>query len=134
MVKQDCNFLSIQPMKSKEIGNFGEGAVCRFLESKGYEIVKRNFTVRGGEIDIIARKSGVLAFVEVKTRKAESLTSGESAVTRAKMSHIIKAAGEFIKSLDSVPECRFDVAVVTAGGNDISNIKYYKGAFDASRQ
>lgn len=120
-------------MKSRETGNMGESAVCRFLESKGYEIVKRNFTVRGGEIDIIAEKAGVLVFVEVKTRKADSLTSGESAMTRAKISHIIKAADEYIKKLDNVPECRFDVAVVTVGG-DVSDIRYYEGAFDASRQ
>ena len=41
-------------MKTTEIGRLGETAVCRQLEQQGYSIVRRNFCVRGGEIDIIA--------------------------------------------------------------------------------
>ena len=56
-------------MKTTEIGRLGETAVCRQLEQQGYSIVRRNFCVRGGEIDIIAENGEYLAFVEVKTRK-----------------------------------------------------------------
>ena len=71
-------------MKTTEIGRLGETAVCRQLEQQGYSIVRRNFCVRGGEIDIIAENGEYLAFVEVKTRKPNSLTSGFDDVTAKK--------------------------------------------------
>ena len=71
-------------IKTTEIGRLGETAVCRQLEQQGYSIVRRNFCVRGGEIDIIAENGEYLAFVEVKTRKPNSLTSGFDDVTAKK--------------------------------------------------
>ena len=50
-------------------GNLGEAAVCEYLVQQGAEILCRNFTVRGGEIDIVARQGEYLLFVEVKTRR-----------------------------------------------------------------
>ena len=57
----------IDHTQRRKAGNIGEDAVCGFLVRHGYEIIKRNFTVRGGEIDIIAEKADIIAFVEVKT-------------------------------------------------------------------
>ena len=54
--------------------------------------LKRNYTVRGGEIDIIAKKNDCVAFVEVKTRKLDAFQSGEEAVTKSKQKRIIKTA------------------------------------------
>ncbi|MGN0690377.1 MAG: YraN family protein, partial [Oscillospiraceae bacterium] len=53
-------------MKNKEIGYAGEKLVAEFLESRGCEILCRNFTIRGGEIDIVAKDGEYLVFVEVK--------------------------------------------------------------------
>ena len=44
-------------MINKEIGNFGEMAVCKYLEKYGYTVLKRNYRIRGGEIVIIAYNS-----------------------------------------------------------------------------
>ena len=46
--------MGIDHTQRRKAGNIGEDAVCGFLVRHGYEIIKRNFTVRGGEIDIIA--------------------------------------------------------------------------------
>ncbi|MFR9035090.1 MAG: YraN family protein [Ruminococcus sp.] len=62
--------MGIDHTQRRKTGNIGEDAVCGFLVRHGYEIIKRNFTVRGGEIDIIAEKADIIAFVEVKTRGA----------------------------------------------------------------
>ena len=118
---------------SKEKGNRGEQAVCDFLRKNGYEILERNFTIRGGEIDIIARKNGVISFVEVKTRKAGSLTSGEEAITKSKKQCIIKTAERYLNSLGQSVSCRFDVAVVELNGERVTHLKYYVSAFDASK-
>ncbi|MBQ6634336.1 MAG: YraN family protein [Ruminococcus sp.] len=114
-------------------GNIGEDAVCSFLERNGYEIIRRNFTVHGGEIDIIAKKGETLCFVEVKSRREDPLAEGEQAMTKAKKAHIVKAAERFMQAFGEECECRFDVAVVTLKENTVSHLKYYVSAFDASQ-
>lgn len=119
-------------MKSREIGNIGEQAVCDYICKNGYEIMKRNFTVKGGEIDIIAKKNDTVCFIEVKTRKHSALASGEYALTVAKRRHIIYAAERFLNTLSDVPKCRFDVAVVEMKNEKVIKLKYYVNAFDNS--
>ena len=55
----------------KNVGDLGEQLAADMLSNSGYRIIKRNFTVRGGEIDIIAIKDGVMHFIEVKTRTGD---------------------------------------------------------------
>ena len=50
-----------------ELGRFGEKVAAKYLESKGYDIIQKNFMCRQGEIDIIARDFNELVFIEVKT-------------------------------------------------------------------
>ncbi len=51
----------------RELGDKGEGVVCKYLEGKGYEIIGRNYLKPWGEIDIIAKKGSVVSFIEVKS-------------------------------------------------------------------
>ena len=120
-------------MDKRKIGNLGEDFVCRYLVKKGCKIERRNFWIRGGEIDIIASKQNKLFFVEVKTRTADPLVSGETAITRAKKEHIIKTAKAYLRESGKAFECRFDVAVVTHDGERITDFVYYDNAFDASK-
>lgn len=54
-------------MSTKELGELGEKLACEYLVKKGYKILGKNYSIKFGEIDIIARKSRVIHFVEVKT-------------------------------------------------------------------
>lgn len=47
----------------RRFGNWGEDAAVRYLKTRGYEILDRNYRSSWGEIDIIARQRDVLAFV-----------------------------------------------------------------------
>lgn len=49
-------------------GRRAEWLAAVFLVLKGYRVIARRFKAAGGEIDIIARKPGLLVFVEVKER------------------------------------------------------------------
>ena len=71
-------------MDKKELGYYGENVVAYYLKKKGYTILKRNFCVKGGEIDIIAQYEDIIAFVEVKTRAPDPLVNGFEAVTKSK--------------------------------------------------
>jgi putative endonuclease len=54
-------------LNSREKGNIGEGIACTFLMKRGFDIVEKNYLKKWGEIDIIARKNGVINFIEVKS-------------------------------------------------------------------
>lgn len=122
----------IDHTQRRKAGNIGEDAVCGFLVRHGYEIIKRNFTVRGGEIDIIAEKADTIAFVEVKTRTVGSMTSAEEAVDLRKQRLIIRTAQAYLQNAAQPLQCRFDVAVVETEGGKVKKLRYYVNAFDAS--
>ncbi|MBR6419991.1 MAG: YraN family protein [Oscillospiraceae bacterium] len=113
-------------------GNLGEAAVCAYLVQQGAEILCRNFTVRGGEIDIVARQGEFLLFVEVKTRRPGAMVSGAAAVTAAKRQHLIHAAEQYLLRNPADLQPRFDVAEVEYSGSFVRHIEYIPFAFDAS--
>lgn len=124
--------MGIDHTQRRKAGNIGEGAVCGFLARQGYEIIKRNFTVRGGEIDIIAEKADIIAFVEVKTRTIGSMTSAEEAADLRKQRLIIRTAQAYLQNVAQPLQCRFDVATVETEGGKVKKLRYYVNAFDAS--
>ncbi len=56
-------------------GILGEDKACKFLKKQGFEILKRNFHSKFGEIDIIAKKDEILHFIEVKFTQKEYLNN-----------------------------------------------------------
>lgn len=118
-------------------GKLGEDYSCKYLEENGYSILKRNFHSRYGEIDIIAKKDDVIAFIEVKTRKANSLVLAEEAVNLSKQKKIILTAEYYLESLDNEVIPRFDVITIETSDSkefNVENINHYKGAFTVNRK
>ena len=110
-----------------QLGNRGESLVAQLLENKGYTIIARNYQKRFGEIDLIAERNDVLAFVEVKTRTHELFDLSEL-ITPTKQRKIIATAKAFIaeKHYDD-KTCRFDVALLQDCNAD--KISYISNAF-----
>ena len=50
----------------------GELTALRYLQEKWYDIIETNYTIQGGEIDIIAKEEGIYVFIEVRYRSDES--------------------------------------------------------------
>ena len=116
----------------RETGNLGEAAVCDYLTQRGAEILCRNFTVRGGEIDILAKQGEYLLIVEVKTRRPDALVSGAAAVDAKKQRCMIRAAEQYLLKNPCDLQPRFDVAEVEYSGAFVRHIEYIEHAFDAS--
>lgn len=110
-------------------GNAGESFVTSRLEKEGFTIKARNYTRRGGEIDIIAEKDEVRAFVEVKTRAREYFDLSE-VITPTKQQRIVKTACCYNSehTLGEKQICRFDVALVIGNGEHY-NLTYIPNAF-----
>lgn len=53
--------------ESQKTGEIGENIACRYLSSKGFTIIERNYTRVCGEIDIVAKKQNTIHFIEVKS-------------------------------------------------------------------
>lgn len=81
--------------KSKHIGNVGEDIAEKYLKRRLWHILSRNYTARGGEIDIIAYRLGVLAFFEVKARSTDEFGKPRDAVDAEKISRIKTAVRNF---------------------------------------
>ena len=69
--------------KTQKTGEIGENLACKFLVKHGFSVLERNYTKKWGEIDIIAKKKGVLRFVEVKAGVTHETLSKVTRVTMA---------------------------------------------------
>jgi putative endonuclease len=111
-------------MNNKKLGNFGEALATFYLKLKGYEILERNFLIKGGEIDIIARNKRDIVIVEVKTRKDNGYGRPEEAVGTVKKKNLIYSARVFEKRWGIKGErIRFDVIAITLKPFKIKHIK-----------
>lgn len=104
---------------NKNLGDFGEMTAERYLISCGFSILKRNFCVKGGEIDIIAENEKFLVFVEVKTRSSERFGIPSAAVDKNKIKHMLCAAERYVAENPCTKEIRFDVIEVYADINSV---------------
>jgi len=112
-------------------GDMGEGAAARYLESRGYRILERNWRRGRLELDIICRDKDTLVFVEVKTRGPGSLGTPADALDRAKRNALVRAAGLYLSEFECWDEpCRFDLVAIreTESGLDL---KHFTDAFQA---
>lgn len=112
-------------MNRRETGTQYEERVAEYLIAQNYQILERNYRIRSGEIDIIARDGTVLVFIEVKYRKNDESGNPLEAVDIRKQRKIIKVARYYLyqKKYGDVP-CRFDVIGICG-----SHIEHIKDAF-----
>ncbi len=111
----------------RKLGDIGERRTAWYLLLHGYRVLERNYRFGHKEVDIIARKGNLIAFVEVKSRSDCLQTRPQTAVTAKKQKNIIAAAKAYAKSSGATKHIlRFDVAEY-----DLSTKKltYIKNAF-----
>ncbi len=118
----------------RAIGNIGEDYAVKILKKNKYRIIERNFTVRGGEIDIIAKNGEYLVFVEVKLRKSTDFGRPAEHVGLKKQENIKTAAMLYMKKIEYDGLCRFDVIEIVGEINAkgklmASEVNVIKNAF-----
>ncbi|MFO7751645.1 MAG: YraN family protein [Desulfobacteraceae bacterium] len=122
------------PSRAQVKGAQGEEEACSFLMSRGYRILEKNYTIRGAEVDIIARDGHTVSFIEVKKRT--SLRKGRPAesVTPAKQKKIATAAMHYLKKMGWCDfRVRFDVVEILQGDSG-TDIRLIRNAFGAPGQ
>lgn len=115
-------------MNNLSVGNFGEDLACKYLQKLGYKIIERNFRIRGGEIDIIAKDDKTLAYVEVKTRTSHKFGLPEESVGYYKIKFLERAAKFYRANRNNLPDLeRIDVVSVDLSQKE-PQIKLIKNA------
>ena len=108
-----------------ETGRAGERAAAEYLRRAGYEICALNWRSGRYELDIVARKAGIVHFVEVKTRSnlacglpreyvpaAKQERIRKTAVTPQKFRALTRAAVRYLAATGGQDEAQFDLAAV----------------------
>jgi len=97
-------------------GRAAEEAAARYLIHDGWRLLGRNVRVGRGELDIIARRGPVLAFVEVKARRTHTCGAPEDAVGVAKRRQVARLAELWLGArpwaMKGIDEVRFDIVAV----------------------
>ena len=119
-------------MEKRETGKLGEDIATAFLKQKGYAVIRRNFSCRLGEIDIITQNDEYLCFVEVKLRKNAKHGEAREFVTRSKQKKIILAAKYYLSKNMTELQPRFDVVEVYMpdGSEGKTYVRLIENAFE----
>lgn len=118
----------------RQLGTRGEQLAAEHLQRLGYRILTRNHRTRWGELDLIAERRDVLAFVEVKTRRVSGGAGTPfEAVGRRKQAQVRRMAYSWLATVTDRPHAdhlRFDVIGVTVdGAGRLLELEHREGAF-----
>jgi len=113
---------------STKKGREAEEKATRHLRWRGYTVLDRNARGGRGELDIVARKADVLAFVEVKRRPNRE--DGLLAVHEDKQTRLRSAAQAWLARHPELEhlQCRFDLIILTPG-RLIPHIEHLRDVF-----
>jgi putative endonuclease len=111
-------------------GVLGEEQAARFLEAQGWDVLAHRFRVGRLEVDLIARRGRVVAFVEVKTRRGDGFGSPFEAVTWNKQREIVRVARVWMDRHGAPGDVyRFDVVGVIHAPQGVVTVQHLEDAF-----
>jgi putative endonuclease len=104
---------------SKTVGSAFEQRAQEYLQKQRLHFVARNFSCRGGEIDLVMREISSpqsLVFVEVRARRSRQFAAAAATVGARKQGRLVLAAQHYLMTWrGALPVCRFDVIAFDAG-------------------
>jgi putative endonuclease len=116
-------------MGAKDVlGREGEQAAVGYLESRGFQILDRNWRCADGEIDIVASDRGTFVVCEVKTRSGTRFGTPFDAVGQAKRRRLRRLAAQWLAAHGSrFDRIRIDVVGLLRDGADGFTIEHVQG-------
>lgn len=115
--------------RRRELGRRAEESVTKYLQRRGFEILRRNERVGHLEIDIIAKKGSLLVFCEVRSRTDDTWMTPAQSLDSTKLNRLRRAAMQWMVSAQpNTVEVRFDVASVVYDVPQ-GRIDYFEDAF-----
>ena len=119
---------------ARAIGDNGEDCACKYLISKSYKILDRNFFCKAGELDIISLSpdNETIVFVEVKTRSSLDYGYPYEFVNNKKQRRLIITAEYYLKTKGIRDyQLRFDIIEILNLKNG-TYVRHIENVFDFS--
>jgi len=110
-------------------GALGEDLALKFLISKGYALVERNYCIRGGELDLIMQKNGILIFAEVKMRRSAAFGHPAEAIGVRKQIKLLRAIRTYLECRKPRKPWRCDLLVILFTSPLRAEITHFKNIF-----
>ena len=109
--KADISRRSLRRYREKQ-GRSAEFLASFWLKLKGYEILEKRFRLKSGEIDLIAKRGRIIAFIEVKARR--SIELGLNSVPEKSWRRIARSAQIWMshKQKYADHDWRYDLVIV----------------------
>jgi putative endonuclease len=119
--------------KHLRLGRRGESLACSLLRLKNYDILCRNYKVKSGEIDIVARDGHTLVFLEVKTRRHTTRSRPAQGLTEKQKKRILRAGMKYLKQIDN-PEViyRFDLIEMVVSSWKVYEARHWTDHFKST--
>ena len=111
-------------MDREQTGVWGEDLAVEWLTAHGFDLLHRNWRSGRYELDIVARREGMLHVVEVKSRRAGGLTRPEEAMTRSKFRSLCTAARSYIAQYGIDADTQFDLIAVEFSPGGDAQVRY----------
>ena len=92
---------------------WAENRAAQWYTEHGFTVIAQNWTMRGGELDVVARRGNLIVVCEVKARATAAFGSPLEAMTPLKVERVQRAGFAFVRTLNERGlQIRFDVAAV----------------------
>lgn len=115
---------------SHDLGRAAEAHAAAWLERRGWTVLARNWRSGHREIDLVVRRAGTVAFVEVKARSRRTFGHPLDAITRAKRHDLELAARAWVaRAPRAGAEYRFDAVWVIGDPAGPCEIEHVPGAW-----
>ena len=117
-------------MDPHTFGRFGEDLAARFLERSGWSVVARNYRFGRKEVDLIATRGDVLAFIEVKSRTGTEYGHPIESITRRKRGEIMEVARAWLRKHPQRGKIlRFDAVAVHSTLRGPPRVEHFEDAW-----
>jgi len=111
-------------------GKIGEEEAVKFLISKGYQVLERNWRYGHKEVDIIAADKRMTVFVEVKSRRSIGEERYDELINKTKQKSLLSASNAYMIRNKPGGPVRFDIIFVIGEGDNRS-IEHIEDAFNS---
>ena len=112
-----------------DLGKAGEDLAANWLTSEGFSILMRNWRHGRYEVDVIAGRSGILHFIEVKSRRSGAYGYPEESVGKKKLGNVLQGAAGWIHRWPGYDRVQYDVLAITFRKTATPEIRLFEDVY-----
>lgn len=118
---------------TRQAGQQAEQQALDYLQGQGLSCITRNWSCKGGELDLVMLDSDTVVFAEVRYRMHAGWGGALASVDERKRAKLVIAAQSFLQAHErwAAHPCRFDIIALEGSASPSARINWLKNAFDS---